>query len=99
MVGPIKVLVRSHIEGSTLLSNVGAEVSFQLPSEASASFKNMLLEMEDRQTELGISRWVLTLLLLSLLLLLLLMLVPWLFCGLPLLLVSLSVLLKNRAES
>ncbi len=57
-VAPIKALVRSHVKGSVLLSNVGAEVSFQLPNDASSSFKNMLLEMDDRKDELGINRWV-----------------------------------------
>lgn len=69
MVGPIKELVRSHVKGSVLLSNVGAEVSFQLPSDVSASFKSMLLEMDDRQEELGINRQVLLILLQLLLLL------------------------------
>ena len=55
---PIKALVRSHVKGSVLLSNVGAEVSFQLPNDASPSFKDMLLEMDKRKEELGISRWV-----------------------------------------
>lgn len=54
---PIKALVRSHVKGSTVLSNVGAEVSFQLPTDASSSFKNMLLEMDDRKEELGINRY------------------------------------------
>lgn len=57
-VGPLKALVRSHVKGSKLLSNVGAEVSFQLPSDASSTFKAMLLEMDDRKEELGINRWV-----------------------------------------
>ena len=56
-VGPIKALVRSHVKGSKLLSNVGAEVSFQLPNDASPSFKAMLLEMDNRKEELGINRW------------------------------------------
>lgn len=57
-VGPIKALVRSHVKASVLLSDVGAELSFQLPSEASSSFKGMLLEMDDRKEELGINRFV-----------------------------------------
>ena len=56
-VAPIKALVRSHVKGSALLSNVGAEVSFQLPNDASPSFKDMLLEMDNRKEELGINRW------------------------------------------
>ena len=62
---PIKALVRSHVKGSVLLSNVGAEVSFQLPNDASPSFKDMLLEMDKRKEELGISRWAEKFLLLS----------------------------------
>ncbi|CAN0135768.1 unnamed protein product, partial [Hapterophycus canaliculatus] len=56
-VGPIKALVRSHVKASVLLSNVGAEVSFQLPSNASSSFKDMLLEMDHRKQELGINSY------------------------------------------
>ena len=55
-VAPIKALVRSHVKESVLLSNVGAEVSFQLPNDASPSFKDMLLEMDTRKEELGINR-------------------------------------------
>lgn len=57
-VGPIKALVRSHVKASALLSNVGVELSFQLPSDASSSFKDMLLEMDHRKEELGINRSV-----------------------------------------
>lgn len=53
---PLKALVRSHVKGSKVLSNVGAEVSFQLPNDASSSFKDMLLEMDNRKGELGINR-------------------------------------------
>ncbi|CAM9259808.1 unnamed protein product [Ectocarpus sp. 4 AP-2014] len=56
-VGPIKALVRSHVQASVLLSDVGAELSFQLPSEAASTFKGMLLEMDDRKAELGINSY------------------------------------------
>ena len=56
---PIKSLVRSHVEEAVLLSNVGAEVSFQLPNDASPSFQAMLAEIDARKTELGINRYVL----------------------------------------
>lgn len=54
---PIKRLVASHVKKATLLSNVGAEVSFQLPNDASASFKGMLSEIDARKEELNINRW------------------------------------------
>lgn len=54
---PIKTLVRSHVNAAKLLSNVGAELSFQLPQEASSSFKEMLCEIDSRKAELSISRW------------------------------------------
>lgn len=52
----IKHLVRSHVKEATLLSNVGAEVSFQLPNDSSGEFQAMLTEIDARQAELGIDR-------------------------------------------
>ena len=57
-VKPIKRLVRSHVKEATLLSNVGAEVSFQLPNDASSSFQGMLTEIDSRKAELGVNRYV-----------------------------------------
>ena len=54
-VKPIKHLVRSHVRDAALLSNVGAEISFQLPNDASASFEGMLKEIDNRKNELKIS--------------------------------------------
>lgn len=54
---PIKSLVRSHVHEATLLSNVGAEVSFQLPNDSSSSFQSMLTEIDSRKVELGINRY------------------------------------------
>lgn len=54
---PIKHLVRSHVRAAALLSNVGAEVSFQLPNDASPAFQAMLTEIDSRKAELGINRW------------------------------------------
>ncbi|CAM9360676.1 unnamed protein product [Chrysoparadoxa australica] len=54
---PIKKLVHSFVEEATTLSEVGAEVSFQLPSAASSVFKNMLLQLDERSEELGISSY------------------------------------------
>ncbi|CAM9216529.1 unnamed protein product, partial [Ectocarpus fasciculatus] len=56
-VKPIKHLVRSHVKEATLLSNVGAEVSFQLPNDASSSFQGMLTEIDSRKTELGVNSY------------------------------------------
>lgn len=56
-VRPIKRLVRSHVREATLLSNVGAEVSFQLPNDSSSSFQGMLTEIDARKGELGINRY------------------------------------------
>ena len=53
---PIKRLVRSHVNNAALLSNVGAEISFQLPNDASASFEGMLTEIDARKAELKINR-------------------------------------------
>ncbi|CAN0071849.1 unnamed protein product, partial [Laminaria digitata] len=55
-VKPIKHLVRSHVKHAALLSNVGAEISFQLPNDASASFEGMLTEIDKRKAELKINR-------------------------------------------
>lgn len=57
-VKPIKTLVRSYVREATLLSNVGAEVSFQLPNDASPSFQGMLTEIDTRKVELGINRYI-----------------------------------------
>ena len=54
---PIKRLVRSHVRHAALLSNVGAEISFQLPNDASASFEGMLTEIDARKAELKINRY------------------------------------------
>lgn len=58
-VKPIKRLVASHVKAATLLSNVGAEVSFQLPNDASGAFKGMLSELDARKDELNINRYYL----------------------------------------
>lgn len=55
-VRPIKQLVRSHVRSAALLSNVGAELSFQLPRDASSAFKALLSEIDARKDELGINR-------------------------------------------
>lgn len=52
----IKQLVLSHVSSATILSNVGAELSFQLPNDASSAFRGMLSEIDSRMEALGISR-------------------------------------------
>ena len=52
----MKRLVRSHVKEATVLSNVGAEVAFQLPNDSSSAFKGMLREIDARKRELNISR-------------------------------------------
>lgn len=52
----IKSMVRSHVEEAGLLSIVGAEVSLQLPNDASPSFQGMLAEIDARKTELDVNR-------------------------------------------
>ncbi|CAM9405596.1 unnamed protein product, partial [Scytosiphon promiscuus] len=54
---PIKHLVRSHVKEATLLSNVGAEISFQLPNDASSSFQAMLTEIDRRKAELHVNSY------------------------------------------
>lgn len=54
----IKRLVASYVPSASLLSNVGAEISFQLPNDASPSFKAMLTEIDARKDELGLGRCV-----------------------------------------
>lgn len=50
--------MQSHVKSATLLSNVGAEVSFQLPNEASSAFEALLTEIDSRKAELGVNRSV-----------------------------------------
>lgn len=53
----IKRLVASHVPAATLLSNVGAEISFQLPNDVSPAFKGMLFEIDNRKELLNIARY------------------------------------------
>lgn len=57
----IKRLVASHVPAAGLLSNVGAEISFQLPNDASPAFKGLLSEVDTRKDELSITRCASTL--------------------------------------
>jgi ABC-type multidrug transport system ATPase subunit len=48
-------LIQRHIKKAKLLSDVGAELAFQLPSDATASFAPLLSELHERQQELGVT--------------------------------------------
>ncbi|XP_074053373.1 phospholipid-transporting ATPase ABCA3-like isoform X2 [Macrotis lagotis] len=54
-VSDIEQLVCTHIPHASLESNSGAELSFILPKENVHSFEALFEELEDRQKELGIS--------------------------------------------
>mmetsp|Transcript_6132 Transcript_6132/g.22524 ORF Transcript_6132/g.22524 Transcript_6132/m.22524 type:complete len:1227 (-) Transcript_6132:417-4097(-) len=47
-------LVRSHVNGSFLATNVASEVSYKLPTEEAASFAPLLRELQNQQEGLGI---------------------------------------------
>ncbi|XP_072455433.1 phospholipid-transporting ATPase ABCA3-like isoform X2 [Notamacropus eugenii] len=51
----IESLIHEHMPDASLESNIGAELSFILPKENVDRFKALFEELEDRQTELGIS--------------------------------------------
>ncbi|CAM9287272.1 unnamed protein product [Phaeothamnion confervicola] len=53
----IKTLVKGFVRSAKVLSDVGAEVSFQLSGSATAQFKPMLLELDRRLDALGISSY------------------------------------------
>ncbi|CAM9287239.1 unnamed protein product [Heterosigma akashiwo] len=50
-------LVRGHAPSATLLSNVGAEISFQLPTDASAAFKPLLNHLDRELAGLGVEAY------------------------------------------
>lgn len=50
-------VVTSHVPTATVESNIGAELSFILPSEATGNFENLFLELETRRKELGIASY------------------------------------------
>ncbi|CAM9266917.1 unnamed protein product [Choristocarpus tenellus] len=53
----IRALVKRHVPSAKSLSNVGAEISFQLPSKASSSFKSLLVDLDSRRADLGITSY------------------------------------------
>uniref|UniRef100_A0A7S3XYS2 ABC transporter domain-containing protein n=1 Tax=Heterosigma akashiwo TaxID=2829 RepID=A0A7S3XYS2_HETAK len=50
-------LVAHHVGGAKLLSNVGAEMSFQLPQESSKNFPSLFFELDERLPDLGIGTY------------------------------------------
>eukprot|EP00953_Heterococcus_sp_UTEX-ZZ885_P016384 9212-Heterococcus_DN1.PRE.2 len=53
----IRHLVRDHVPKAEVLSDVGAEISFQLPSNASASFKALLMDIDAHTDDLCVSSY------------------------------------------
>ncbi|XFF91437.1 hypothetical protein AB1E18_017656 [Capra hircus] len=51
----ISKLIKYHVPEAKLENNVAAELSFILPKEYTNRFKDLFTEMEDRQEELGIA--------------------------------------------
>ncbi|KAJ8577610.1 hypothetical protein ON010_g1598 [Phytophthora cinnamomi] len=49
-----RLLVQQHVPQAIVASDVGTELSFQLPFEASAGFPALFCDLESRQHELGI---------------------------------------------
>jgi ATP-binding cassette subfamily A (ABC1) protein 1 len=54
---PIISLVTEHIAKAKVLSDVGAEVSFQLPNADSAAFPAMIRALDKEKTELGVREY------------------------------------------
>jgi len=50
-------LVSSHVPLYKLLSNVGAEITFQLPQNTSQAFPNLLSEMDNALNDLGVETY------------------------------------------
>jgi ATP-binding cassette subfamily A (ABC1) protein 1 len=49
--------IRSHVEGAKMLSNVAAEVSYQLPLASSEAFPALFNELDSRGEELGLENY------------------------------------------
>ncbi|XP_068671756.1 phospholipid-transporting ATPase ABCA3-like [Montipora foliosa] len=50
-------VVKNHVPTAQVESNIGAELSFILPSEATGKFEKLFLELETRRQELGIASY------------------------------------------
>ncbi|XP_066292809.1 phospholipid-transporting ATPase ABCA3-like isoform X1 [Branchiostoma lanceolatum] len=53
-VSAVSKVVKAHIPHAKMESNVGAELSYILPTESSAKFEALFTEIEERKEELGI---------------------------------------------
>ncbi|KAL7995255.1 putative ABC transporter, AAA+ ATPase domain, ABC transporter A [Plasmopara halstedii] len=50
----LQSLITSYVPAAKLLSNVGAEIAFQLPLDNSASFPQLYEDLDDKMRELGV---------------------------------------------
>ena len=50
-------LVKSQVRGSKLVSDVSAEISFQLPMESIRDFPALFLQLDERKEELGLQTY------------------------------------------
>jgi len=55
VVSKVTELVQSHVTTASLQSEISAELSYLLPFDESANFENLLLEIESKSEDLGIS--------------------------------------------
>ncbi|OWZ23178.1 ABC transporter [Phytophthora megakarya] len=56
----IEALIQQHVPQAVIASDIGTELTFQLPFEASAGFPALFRELESRQHEFGISSFVIS---------------------------------------
>ena len=54
---PIKTIVRNNIENTTIVSDVSAEITFQLPMNSVKQFANLFDELDVNKKELGIQTY------------------------------------------
>lgn len=57
VVEDVSFLVKRHVPRSRLVSNVGSEVSFQLPSSATGQFAKLFAELDSKLAQLGIVQY------------------------------------------
>jgi ATP-binding cassette subfamily A (ABC1) protein 3 len=55
VVSRVTELVQSHVTTASLQSEISAELSYLLPFDELANFENLLLEIESKSEDLGIS--------------------------------------------
>jgi ABC-type multidrug transport system ATPase subunit len=51
---PVAALIRKHVSTVKDLSNVGAEIAFQVPTDASPRFPALFEELESKKSDLGV---------------------------------------------